>query len=185
MELFEALNRRTNWADEPDNLVLHAAGAPQVAHGAIAPCLMFAAHKSNVFSAGVSIRTATTPVSPGWPNFMLRANVGPGGPVGEWTSSIQCAHVRTMSDKTSPAGWVVQVTIPAQTATRGEHWIGPSVPDAPFFRYFNAAIAAAGKAIEAAKHLADPESRDAHVVRALSSGEVAALGLKDGEVKPA
>jgi len=59
------------------------------------------------------------------------------------------------------------------------------VPDAPSFRYFNAAIAAAGKAIEAAKLLAEAENKEAHVVRALSSGEVAALGLKPGEVKPA
>jgi hypothetical protein len=90
-----------------------------------------------------------------------------------------------MSNKASPAGWVVQLLIPAQTPTRGEHWIGPTVPDAPLFRYFNAAIAAAGKAIEAVKHLSEAASGEASAVRALSSGEVAALGLKEGEVKPA
>jgi hypothetical protein len=56
---------------------------------------------------------------------------------------------------------------------------------APSFQYFNAAIAAAGKAVEAAKHFAEAGDREAHVVRALSSEEVVALGLKDGEVKPA
>jgi hypothetical protein len=56
---------------------------------------------------------------------------------------------------------------------------------APSFKYFNAAIAVAGKAIEAAKHFAEAEDREAHVVRSLSSGEIAALGLAPGEVKPA
>jgi hypothetical protein len=56
---------------------------------------------------------------------------------------------------------------------------------APSFEYFNAAIAIAGKAVEAAKHFAQAEGREVHVVRALSSGEIAALGLEPGEVKPA
>jgi hypothetical protein len=56
---------------------------------------------------------------------------------------------------------------------------------APSFKYFNAAIAVAGKAIEAAKRFADAEDREAHIVRALSSGEIVALGLEPGEVKPA
>jgi hypothetical protein len=72
--------------------------------------------------------------------------------------------------------------MPAQSATRGAEWVGATLPDAPSFKYFNAAIAVAGKAIEAAKQLAAGE---ASVVRTLSSGEVAALGLQDGEVKPA
>jgi hypothetical protein len=91
--------------------------------------------------------------------------------------------VRTMPDKAPPAGWVVQVIIPAQSATRRAGWIGPTLPDAPSLKYFNAAIAVAGKAIEAAKQLA--EAGEWSVVRALSSAEIAALGLQPGEVKPA
>ena len=72
--------------------------------------------------------------------------------------------------------------VPAQLATRGAEWIGATLPDAPSFKYFNAAIAVAGKAMEAAKQLAAGE---ASVVRALSSREIAALGLGSGEVKPA
>jgi hypothetical protein len=60
-----------------------------------------------------------------------------------------------------------------------------SLLGAPSFEYFNAAIAIAGKAIEAATHFADADGKEAHVVRALSSGEIAALGLEPGEVKPA
>jgi hypothetical protein len=57
---------------------------------------------------------------------------------------------------------------------------------APSFKYFNVAIAAAGKAIEAtSKHLADAEDRETSVVRPLSLAEIAALGLKPGDVVPA
>ena len=90
-----------------------------------------------------------------------------------------------MTEKAAPAGWVVQVTVPAQPAIRGAQWIGPVVPDAPSFRYFNTAIAAPGKAVDATKNLAETENWEARVVRALSSEEVAALGLKPGEVEPA
>lgn len=84
-----------------------------------------------------------------------------------------------MSDKTSPAGWVIQILIPAQSA----EWVGSSLPDAPSLKYFNAAVAVAGKAIEAARQLA--AEGEGSVVRALSSAEIAALGLQPGEVKPA
>jgi hypothetical protein len=96
-----------------------------------------------------------------------------------WTSSIRCAHVRTMSNKTPPAGWVVQTVVPAQST----EWIGAILPHAPSLKYFNAAIAVAGKAIEAARKLV--AAGEGSVVRALSSAEVAALGLRPGEVKPA
>lgn len=60
---------------------------------------------------------------------------------------------------------------------------------APSFEYFNAAIAAPDKAIEATtKYLAEGAEAKAgamSVVRKLSSGEIAALGLEAGEVKPA
>jgi hypothetical protein len=88
-----------------------------------------------------------------------------------------------MSDKAPPAGWVVQIVVPAQSATRGSEWIGASLPDAPSFKYFNAAGVIAAKAIEAARQLA--AVGEGSTVRALSSSEVAALGLQPGEVKPA
>jgi hypothetical protein len=60
---------------------------------------------------------------------------------------------------------------------------------APSFKYFNVAIAAPDKAMEATtKYLAkdaDAKAGEMSVVRKLSSGEIAALSLKAGEVKPA
>jgi hypothetical protein len=61
--------------------------------------------------------------------------------------------------------------------------------NAPSFAYFNVAIAASDKAIDAATQYlaksAEAKSGEMSVVRKLSAGEVAALGLKAGEVKPA
>jgi hypothetical protein len=88
-----------------------------------------------------------------------------------------------MSDQTPPAGWVVQVILPAQSSTRGAAWIGATLPDTPSLKYFNAAVAVAGDAVDAARHLA--EAGEWSVVRTLSSAEIAALGLQPGEVKPA
>jgi hypothetical protein len=51
------------------------------------------------------------------------------------------------------------------------------------FKYFNAAIAVAGRATESARQLA--AAGEGSVVKALSSAEIAALGLQPGEVKPA
>ena len=96
-----------------------------------------------------------------------------------------------MTEKAPPAGWVVQVTLPAPPApprADGFRWIGPVVSGAPSFQYFNVAIAASSKAIEATtKHLvkADAKTGEMSAVRGLSAGEIAALSLKAGEVKPA
>jgi hypothetical protein len=97
-----------------------------------------------------------------------------------------------MTDKASPAGWVVQVTIPKKPDDRlaDAPWRPPIMAaDAPSFQYFNVAIAAPGKAIEAtANHLAsNPEAKtwEMSVVRKLSPAEIAALSLEVGEVKPA
>jgi hypothetical protein len=96
-----------------------------------------------------------------------------------------------MTDRASPAGWVIQVTIPAPLAppmTKGGRWLGPAGLDAPSFQYFNVAIAAPDKAMEATtKHLAKGEAKDGEIsaVRGLSSREIAALGLQAGEVRPA
>jgi hypothetical protein len=96
-----------------------------------------------------------------------------------------------MTEKTPPAGWVVQVTIPAPPApprADGTRWIGAVVLGAPSFQYFNVAIAVPNSAIEATtKHLAKTDAADGEkrVVRGLSAGEIAALRLKAGEVRPA
>jgi hypothetical protein len=87
-----------------------------------------------------------------------------------------------MSDKAPPAGWVVQMVIAVQSATRAAGWIGAALPNAPSIQYFNAAIADADKAIAATQLAAAGEGS---VVRALSLGELASLGLQPGEVKPA
>jgi hypothetical protein len=96
-------------------------------------------------------------------------------------------HVACMIDKAPPAGWVVQVITPGQPSSipspsnRLSALIGP-----PSFKYFNVAVATAEAAIAAAiKHLAHPQHPETSVVRALSSGEIAALGLTAGDVKPA
>ena len=97
-----------------------------------------------------------------------------------------------MTDKASPAGWVVQVTIASSPpqSKEGAQWIGDKMPAAPSFEYFNVAIANPDKAIEAttkylAKRKVGPEAVAPSTVRELSSAEVAALRLQAGEVKPA
>jgi hypothetical protein len=96
-----------------------------------------------------------------------------------------------MTDKAPPppAGWVVQVTVPAlPTTSSTDRWVGPVPLDAPSFQYFNVAIADADKAREAtANHLAMPDDDDraVHVVRRLSFAEIAALTLNPGELKRA
>jgi hypothetical protein len=92
-----------------------------------------------------------------------------------------------MSDKESPAGWVVQVTIPGQISSeRSRSGYLSTLLGAPSFKYFNVAVANAEAAMAATtKHLADPERRETSVVRALSLGEIAVLGLAAGDVKPA
>jgi hypothetical protein len=97
-----------------------------------------------------------------------------------------------MTDQASPAGWVAQVTIPGKPDARlaDAPWRPPiMVAGAPSFQYFNVAIAAPDKAIEAtAKHLAnspEAETWEISVVRKLSPAEIAALSLEAGEVKPA
>jgi hypothetical protein len=91
-----------------------------------------------------------------------------------------------MTDKAPPAGWVVQVTIPAQAplAPPSGQWIGPVVPSAPSFKYFNVAIADPDMAVEAtSRQSAEAEPRETRVVRELSSREIDALSLKAGELR--
>jgi hypothetical protein len=95
-----------------------------------------------------------------------------------------------MTDKASPAGWVVQVTIAASPPKEADRWIGAKLPDAPSFEYFNVGIADPGEAVQAtaaylAKGGTDVGSVPASAVRELSPAEVVALRLKAGEVRPA
>lgn len=98
-----------------------------------------------------------------------------------------------MIKKASPAGWVVQVTIPAPHAPPSEEgtpWIGRALPSAPLFQYYNVALASPDSATEAAtafhaRATADAEVDGTRVVRELSSAEIAALSLSAGEVRPA
>jgi len=94
-----------------------------------------------------------------------------------------------MTDKTSPAGWVVQVITPGETsliATPGGRRNGPGLVGPPSFRYFNVAIAVADKAIEATtKQLAEDGDKETAAVRPLSPAEIATLKLKIGDVVPA
>jgi len=97
-----------------------------------------------------------------------------------------------MIEIASPAGWVVQATIPATPEARADDapW-RPAVMlvSAPSFEYFNVAIAAPDEAMEATtRHLAkgaEPKAGVLSVVRKLSAREIAALSLEAGEVKPA
>jgi len=94
-----------------------------------------------------------------------------------------------MTGKTTPAGWVVQLTIPAHiTPTRadGTSWIGPAILGAPSLQYFNVAIADAEMAVEATrKHSGSDSGVIVGVVRALSAAEVASIPLSVGEVRRA
>ena len=59
-------------------------------------------------------------------------------------------------------------------------------PGPPSFKYFNAAISDADKAIVATtKHSGATEEMEVAAVRSLSPDEITALKLKAGEVKPA
>ena len=94
-----------------------------------------------------------------------------------------------MSDKTAPAGWVVQLTIPvhvAPTRADGTPWIGPPILGAPSLQYFNVAIADVEMAVEATrKHSGSDSGVIVGVVRALSAAEVASIPLSVGEVRRA
>ncbi|MEO8419996.1 MAG: hypothetical protein ABI457_02270 [Hyphomicrobium sp.] len=57
---------------------------------------------------------------------------------------------------------------------------------APTFEFFNVAIGAADKAVEAARKKAGAsEESELRVVRALSSSEIDSIKLRAGEAKPA
>ena len=97
------------------------------------------------------------------------------------------AHSYCMTDKTSPAGWVVQLTIPGEPIilVEGSRWRTP-MSTAPTFHFFNVAIGSPEKALEAARKTAGAsDEAPVRVVRALSSSEIASINLPAGEAKPA
>lgn len=96
--------------------------------------------------------------------------------------------VRAMNTKKSPAGWVVQVTVPAAPTTSTIPWIGAAILGAPSFEYYNVGIPASESAVEATNAQVKKlgaATGEMRVVRELSSAEFEALKLKAGEVRPA
>lgn len=80
---------------------------------------------------------------------------------------------------------MVQVTTPGQPSPTRSGRL-KDVLGAPSFEYFNVAIAAPEKAVDATtEHLAEDKVREARTVRALSPDEIASLRLKTGDVAPA
>jgi hypothetical protein len=97
--------------------------------------------------------------------------------------------MKNMTEKESPAGWVVQVMPIPPPLPEVPRWTEEVVPP-PSFSYFDTAIADPEKAVDAVKkHLAkaddDPNDVGVRTVRALSSAEIAVLDIRAGEVKPA
>jgi hypothetical protein len=77
-----------------------------------------------------------------------------------------------MTAKAHPAGWVVQVTVPALPTPSTSRWIGPVGLGAPSFQYFNVAKVDAHKATEPTRKLLampDDDGRRIHAVRQRSS----------------
>ncbi len=92
-----------------------------------------------------------------------------------------------MNQNTSAAGWVVQLTIPGvpKVQIEGAKW-RPAETTAPTFQFFNVAIGAPEKAVEAARKKAGASEEAAlRVVRALSPAELDSIKLRAGETKPA
>jgi hypothetical protein len=91
-----------------------------------------------------------------------------------------------MSERREPAGWVVQLTIPKALEEPSSLRSASPAPPSSSFLFFNVAVATPDKAVVAALNAAKvPGAAIARVVRSLSAAEIAALRLREGEVKPA
>ncbi len=89
-----------------------------------------------------------------------------------------------MKDEKTVAGWVVQVTIPG--TAQSLLWRGPVVAGPSSFQFFNVAIGSAEAAIEAVRQkIGASQDTSVTVVRLLSVAELAAAGLRSGQIKPA
>ena len=101
----------------------------------------------------------------------------------------KCCHFVGMSEKAPPAGWVVQVIVPAPPSTpsaTAPRWRGQQAESAPSFKYFNVAISDADKAVAAAAaQMSGSDGLRFDALRALSAAELASIHLKTGQVKPA
>ena len=90
-----------------------------------------------------------------------------------------------MTNKT-PAGWVVQLTVPSDPKLRTEAANWPPVASSSTFQFYNVAEPSAAKAVDAARKKAGASAdTPMRVVRALSPSEISALGLRSGQVKVA
>jgi hypothetical protein len=92
-----------------------------------------------------------------------------------------------MTEKTTAAGWVVQLTTPGSPIVQpeGSKW-RPTVISSPTFQFFNVAIGSADKAVAAVrKKLGASEEAPMRVVRPLSAAEVDSIALRAGDTKPA
>ena len=79
----------------------------------------------------------------------------------------------------------MQLTVPG-AAAEGSGLRGPPMQKAPSFQFFNVAIGSADEAVEAVRHkVKAAEDAPIRVVRSLSIGELAAIGLRSGQIKPA
>ena len=80
---------------------------------------------------------------------------------------------------------MVQLTVPGAAAERSG-WRGPALAKPPSFQFFNVAIGSADAAVEAVR-LKVKAGADApiRVVRSLSVAELASIGLRSGQLKPA
>lgn len=93
-----------------------------------------------------------------------------------------------MSQKAPPAGWVVQVAVPATPSTSSVPWIGAAILGAPSFEYYNVGIPASETAVEATGaqiKKSGASTGEMRVVRGLTAAEIEVLKLKAGEVRPA
>ena len=89
-----------------------------------------------------------------------------------------------MAEKKSPAGWVVQVSIP-RVAIEASEKVGAAKAPASF-QFFNVAIGSPQEAVEAVrKKMRASADAPIRAVRALSESETAALRLRPDAVKPA
>ncbi len=95
----------------------------------------------------------------------------------------------TTSQQAMPAGWVVQLTLPAPVTpprSDGNPWIGAVVLGTPLFQYFNVAISDPKAAVEATrKHSGSDDDATIGTVRALPSEELASISLSQGEIRRA
>jgi hypothetical protein len=93
-----------------------------------------------------------------------------------------------MPNRRSPAGYVVEVTIPGSKPEPTLTTVRGTLPDDPHqsVQFFNAALSSGDAAIRAVRKVVRaPADASMRIVRMLSPAEVAATHLHDGEVKPA